>query len=427
LNASTSFLSYNYLARAALNFPFYIARRYLVAKKSHNAINIISFISVMGVTVGTMALIVILSVFNGFDYLVRSLVNSFNPDFKITLTEGKAFIPEEDMLRKIKAIPGVYDISLALEDKALVRYDEQQTIAVVKGVSNNYSNVTGLDSMIVEGKYNLKVNGEPYALIGRGIRIYLNVMLLSPRQMSLYVPRRMSELSLDANRALSRKYISVSGVFSIEQEYDIKYIIVPIDFARELFEYPNGEVNMLEIKLAPGANTAKLQESIGEILGDRYQVQNRYQQNEVFYKTMQAEKWAIFLILVFILIVASFNVIGTLTMLMLEKKKDMITLGNLGADNGLLKRIFLIEGWMISVSGAVLGTLLGLLVCWLQMRFELIKLQGSGSFVIDAYPILVKPADVIITVVAVVIIGLLATWYPIRYFTKKHVAAMREE
>jgi lipoprotein-releasing system permease protein len=398
-----------------------------VAKKSHNAINIISFISVMGVTVATMALIVILSVFNGFDDLVRSLINSFNPDLKIVLTEGKVFLPEEELLQKIKALPGVYDLSLALEDKALVRYDEQQTIAVVKGVSDNYSNITGLDSMIVEGSYNLKVNEEPYALIGRGIRIYLNVMLLSPRQMSLYVPRRTSELSFDANRALNRKYISISGVFSIEQEYDIKYIIVPLDFARGLFEYPHGEVNMVEIKLAPGTNSKKIQESISEIVGTRFQVLNRYQQNEVFYKTMKAEKWAIFLILIFILIVASFNVIGTLTMLMLEKKKDMITISNLGADNGLLKRIFLFEGWLISASGAVLGTLLGLLVCWLQMRFGLIKLQGSGSFIIDAYPIMVKAADVLITMVAVVIIGLLAAWYPIRYFNRKHVRAMREE
>lgn len=397
-----------------------------MAKKSHNAINIISFISVMGVTVGTMALIIILSVFNGFDELVRSLINSFNPDLRITLTEGKAFTPDEGLLQKISAVPGVYDFSRALEDKALVRYDEQQTIAVVKGVSDNYSKITGLDSMVTEGVYDLGDDPEPHAMIGRGIRIYLNVMLLSPRQMTLFVPRRQSDPSLDANRALNRKYISVSGVFSIEQEYDIKYILVPLPFARELFDYTNGEVNMLEIKLQAGANAGKVQKAVAEILGDRFLVQDRYQQNELFYKTMKAEKWAIFLILVFILVVASFNVIGTLTMLMLEKKKDMVTLNNLGADTGLLKRIFLLEGWMISASGAVLGTLMGLLVCWLQVRFELIKLQGSGSFIIDAYPVVVKPGDVILTLVAVVIIGLLAAWYPIQYFTRKKIGEIRE-
>lgn len=397
-----------------------------MAKKSHNAINIISFISVMGVTVGTMALIVILSVFNGFDELVRSLINSFNPDLKVTLVEGKAFVPEEAVLRKIRETPGVYDFSMGLEDKALVRYDEQQTIAVVKGVSRNYAAVTGIDSMVVEGTFDLREQ-EPRALIGRGIRIFLNVMLLSPRQMTIFVPRRISEPSFDASRALNRKYISASGVFSIEQEYDLKYILVPLNFARDLFGYTGGEVNMFEIKLAPGANASRAQSAVQEILGSAYAVQNRYQQNEIFYKTMQAEKWAIFLILVFILVVASFNVIGTLTMLMLEKKKDISTLTSLGADNGMLKRIFLFEGWMISASGAVLGTLLGLLICWVQIRFELISLQGSGTFIIDAYPVVVKPADVILTLVAVTIIGFLAAWYPIRFFSRRHAQVVREE
>jgi lipoprotein-releasing system permease protein len=398
-----------------------------VARKSHNAINIISVISVLGVTVGTMALIVVLSVFNGFDNLVRSLINSFNPDLKITLVEGKAFVPDADTLQRIREIPGVLDISYALEDKALVRYDEQQTIAVVKGVSSNYGEVTGLDSMMVEGNYNLREEPEPTALIGRGISIYLNVMPGSPRQMTIYVPRRLKQLSFDADRALNRMYISVGGVFSIEQDYDIKYILVPLGFARDLFEYTRGEVNILEVKLEPGTGASGVQEKITALLGSRFRVENRYQQNEIFYKTMQTEKWAIFLILVFILVVASFNVIGTLTMLMLEKKKDMITLRNLGADTGLLKRIFLTEGWLISASGAVFGTLLGLLICWIQVTFEPIRLQGSGSFIIDAYPVLVKPLDVTLTLVAVTIIGFLAAWYPIRYLTQRYVMNMKED
>jgi lipoprotein-releasing system permease protein len=398
-----------------------------VAKKSHNAINIISLISVMGVTVGTMALVVILSVFNGFDELVRSLINSFNPDLKVTLVEGKSFSPSEEQLQELLSVPGVYDISKVLEDKALVRYDEQQTIAVVKGVSENYPAITGLDSMVVEGYYNPGEDPEPRALIGRGIKIYLNVMLLSPRQMTFYVPRRTAEQSMDANRALNRRYITVSGVFSIEQDYDLKYIIVPLGFAQGLFDYAGNEVNMLEIKLRENADMEQVQEEVSRLLGGRFLVENRYQQNEVFYKTMKAEKWAIFLILVFILIVASFNIIGTLTMLMLEKKKDMITLNNVGADIGMLKRIFLIEGWLISGSGAILGTLLGLLVCWAQKTFELIKLQGSGTFVIDAYPVIVKPADIVITLAAVVIIGFFASWYPIQVFTRKQIGAIREE
>jgi lipoprotein-releasing system permease protein len=403
-----------------LNFPFYIARRYLVAKKSHNAINIISFISVMGVTVGTMALIVILSVFNGFDDLVRSLINSFNPDLKIVLVEGKTFHPDTATLKKLLELPGVYDMSMVLEDKALVRYDENQTIAVVKGVDDHYVHITGLDSMMVEGSFALHRNNEPSALIGRGIRIYLNVMLLSPRQISLYVPRRTADVSADPSRALNRKYLSVSGVFSVEQDFDLRYMVVPIDFASELFGYAKGDMNLIEIKLTDDANPSGVQNKVSEIMGSDYSVLNRYQQNEVFYKTMQAEKWAIFLILFFILVVASFNVIGTLTMLMLEKKKDITTLSNLGADNGVLKRIFLFEGWMITASGATIGTLLGLLICWLQMHFGLIKLQGSGSFIIDAYPVAIKTTDVLITLVGVTIIGYFAAWYPIRYISAKN-------
>lgn len=405
-----------------MNFPFYIARRYLVARKSHNAINIISFISVMGVMTGTMALIVILSVFNGFDSLVRSLINSFNPDLKITVTEGKTFVPDSLQIERLRQLPGVYDLSLGIEDKSLVRYDEQQTIAVVKGVDNSYIKITGLDSMMVEGEYTLERNREPQALIGRGIRIYLNVMLLSPRQMVFYVPRRSAGISADPVSALNRKYLSVAGVFSIEQDYDLRYIVVPLSFARELFEYNQGEVSMIEVKLRDDASHQKVQEEVSRIMGQGFSVRNRYQQNEVFYKTMQAEKWAIFLILFFILVVASFNVIGTLTMLMLEKKKDAVTLQNLGADLPLIRRIFRLEGWLISASGAILGILLGLLICWIQMRFGVIKLQGSGSFIIDSYPVVVKASDVIITLIGVVVVGYFTAWYPIRYFTTKHLA-----
>jgi lipoprotein-releasing system permease protein len=410
-----------------LNLPYYIASRYLVARKSHNAINIISAISVMGVMVGTMALIVILSVFNGFDNLVKSLINSFNPDLKITLVEGKSFIPDEETIRKIRAVPGVLDISFVLEDKALVRYEEQQTIAIVKGVSENYATITGLDSMMVEGKYDISETPEPHALIGRGISLYLNVRPYSPRQMTIFVPRRLKQPSLDAERALNRKYISVSGVFSIEQDYDTKYILVPLSFARNLFDYSHGEVNILEVKFKKEAGAPGIQMAVASIMGKDFVVQNRYQQNDIFYKTMQTEKWAIFLILIFILIVASFNVIGTLTMLMLEKKKDIITLRNLGADSGLLRRIFLLEGWMISASGALLGAILGLVICWIQMRFGVIKLQGSGTFIIDAYPVLIKFSDVALVLVSVIIIGLLAAWYPIHFLNKGYVEDMKEE
>ncbi len=381
----------------------------------------------MGVMVGTMALIVILSVFNGFDSLVKSLINSFNPDLKITLVEGKTFIPDKETIRNLKAVPGVLDISFVLEDNVLVRYDELQTNAVLKGVSDNYAAITGLDSMMVDGSYNIGDTSEPLALVGRGISIYLNIRPQSPRQMTVFVPRRLKQLSLDAERALNRQYISIAGVFSIEQDYDTKYILVPLSFARDLFEYTGGEVNILEVKFNKEAGGDAIQKAVSDIVGKDFVVQNRYQQNDLFYKTMQTEKWAIFLILIFILIVASFNVIGTLTMLMLEKKKDIITLRNLGADSGLLRRIFLVEGWMITASGAIFGAILGLIICWLQMRFGIIKLQGSGTFIIDAYPVLVKFTDVALVLVSVIIIGLFAAWYPIHFLNRGYVEGMKEE
>jgi lipoprotein-releasing system permease protein len=401
-----------------VNFPFYIAKRYLIAKKSHNAINIIASISLAGIAVGTMALIVVLSVFNGFDNVVTSLINSFNPDLKVVLAVGKTFAPDEAKLNRIKSIKGIAAVSDVLEDKALLRYDERQTIAIVKGVSKEYTEVSGLDSMMADGVFKLSDPDQPFAVIGQGINIFLNVMLNSPRQLGIYVPKRAGKVSLDPERAVNRKFIYVSGVFMIEQEYDAKYIIVPLDFAQDLFDY-HGRLNALEIKLDRGSDPKKIRQDVRQILGDDFIVQNRYQQNEIFYKTMQMEKWAIFLILAFILIVASFNIIGTLTMLILEKRTDILTLRNLGASTTIINRIFLFEGWLVSIGGALAGLAAGLLICWVQIRFEPIKLQGSGTFIIDAYPVLVKAVDVAATGITVILVGFMAAWLPVRFVTRK--------
>jgi lipoprotein-releasing system permease protein len=221
-----------------VNFPFYIAKRYLVAKKSHNVINIIASISLAGIAVGTMALIVILSVFNGFDNVVKSLINSFNPDIKVILVEGKTFVADETILERIKSIKGIAAVATVLEDKALLRYDERQTIAIVKGVSEDYADVSGIDSMITEGEFILNSRDQSFAIIGKGIDIFLNVILNSPRQMGVYVPKRSGKVSFDPEKAVNRKFLNVSGVFLIEQDYDSKYIIVPLAFAQDLFEYP---------------------------------------------------------------------------------------------------------------------------------------------------------------------------------------------
>jgi lipoprotein-releasing system permease protein len=407
-----------------LNFPFYIAKRYLFAKKSHNAINLISGISVLGVAVGTMALIVVLSVFNGFDDLIRSLFNSFSPDLQITVIEGKTFDPEAEKFNEIKNLEGVADFAEVLEDKALLRYNQKQTIATVKGVSANFEDISGVDSMIVAGDFILAGEGENYTIIGQGIAYFLNVNINMDINyqfpIAVYVPRRTKQVTLNPEQSIHKKYIFPSGIFSIEQNYDSKYIIVPLNFARELFEYID-EVSAIEVKLKNNANLKTIQNKIKNILGAEFEVKNRYEQNELFYKTMQSEKYVIFLILVFILIVASFNVIGSLTMLILEKKFDISTLRSLGTDLSVIKKVFLFEGCLISLIGAVIGLFAGLLVCWLQIKYKLVGLEGSGTFIIDAYPVSIELYDIIAVLLIVFFIGLIAAWYPIRYITKRFI------
>jgi lipoprotein-releasing system permease protein len=404
-----------------LNLPFHIARRYLFAKKSHNAINIISYISVGGVAFGTMALIVVLSVFNGFDNLVRSLLNSFNPDLIITVREGKTFVPDAEKLSLLEQTPGVIDFAQVVEDRALVRYMEKQTIATVKGVSENFNMISGVDSMVREGTFLLKKGNNYFSVIGQGIAFFLgvdvNIDLHYRRELALYVPNRKSTGFTNPERDITRKYVTPAGIFAIEQDFDSKYILVPIEFARELFGFTK-EVTAIEVKTDPRAGSS-VQKMTEEIFGPDYEVKNRFQQNELFYKTMKGEKWAIFLILVFILAILSFNIIGSLTMLILEKKKDVSILISMGADMKLVKKIFQLEGWLITITGTVIGLVTGLLITFLQIRFKLIKLQGSGSFVIDAYPVDVRFLDVMVIFAAVIVLGYFAAWYPIRFVMKR--------
>ncbi|HBF89466.1 MAG TPA: hypothetical protein DDX39_12570 [Bacteroidales bacterium] len=405
-----------------MNFPLYIAKRYLFSKKSTNVINLISIISVIGVTVGTTALIVILSVFNGFDSLITSLFNSFNPDLQITVKEGKTFVPDEAIFNQIKTHKAVHFYSETIEDNALLKHKDKQYIATIKGVSDNYVNMSGIDSMIVDGEFLLRDQNRDYALIGQGVAYYLSIGLnyVFPT-ISIYVPKRKGSVSLSPENAFNRNSIMPSGIFSIQQDFDSKYVIVPLDFARKLYDYTN-EVSAIELKINDYKNVSKVQKEISQILGDKYKVKNRYEQNELLFKIMESEKWAIFLILSFILIIASFNVIGSLTMLIIDKKNDIFILRSLGADYQLIRRIFLFEGWMISFLGAVVGLLLGLFICFLQEKVGLIKLQGSGSFVIENYPVEVHYLDLFYVFATVMLIGFLASWYPVRYITKKFVA-----
>lgn len=403
-----------------MNLPMFVARRYLFAKKSNNAINIISGISVIGVMIGTMALVIVLSVFNGFDNLVKSLFNSFDPDLRISLVEGKTFIPAHDQLERLGATPGVAAFTKVIEENALIRYGEKQLPATIKGVDNNYLKVSGLDSMVVEGEFSLIKDRTNFAVIGEGVAYYLSVGLNFVNPLTVYMPKKTEGYSINPEEAFNVYNIHPSGIFSIEQDYDQKYIIVPYRFAAKLLN-DSLSYSSIEVKFKAGVSKDEVQKNVQKIFGRDFSVKNRYQQKEIFYKIMKYEKWFIFFILSFILMIASFNIIGSLSMLIIEKKRDIATFQSLGADNKLIRRIFLNEGLMISLFGAIVGVLLGILVCWIQMRFGIIKLSGSGSFIIDAYPVAIQFSDLFFAFITVIAIGLFAAWYPVKLIVSKYL------
>jgi lipoprotein-releasing system permease protein len=398
----------------------YIAKRYLFAKKSRNAINIISAVSVSGVAVVTMALIIILSVFNGLESMVNMIFSTFDPDLKVTVTEGKVFTPDSANLVRLSEIKGVAVFSLTLEENALLRYGDRQYIAVIKGVDDNYKYVTNIDSSMWEGEFKLKTEkNNPEAVIGMGVANSLGIRINFITALNIFVPRRTGSVNLNAENAFSKKYIFPSGIFEIEQEYDSKYIFLPLDFTRELLEY-NSEVSSIEVKLTRSADLAVVQNEVKNIFGNNYLVRNQLEQQDIFYKVMRSERLAIFFILTLILIIASFNIIGSLTMLIIEKERDIEILKSLGAENNLIRKIFIFEGWMISIIGAFAGIVLGFIICFLQQRYGLIKLN-SESLIIDAYPVTMKLRDFIIVPATVLLIGYWAAWYPVRFLTKKYL------
>ncbi len=384
----------------------------MFAKKKRNAINIISLISILGVAVGVSALVVVLSVFNGFDQVIQSLVNSFDPDLKISIIEGKTFLPEEANKSKIFEIDGVETVSEIFEETALIRYDEHQFIAILKGVDENYASITGVDTMMREGIFMLEKNNKPLAVVGQGVAYSLRIGLNFIQPLIFYVPKRTGEISMtNPTNSFNRAVVFPSGIFSIEQEYDSKYVLLPIITVRNLLEYSE-EVTSLEIKIKDQFDKSLIQEQIKLIVGDGFDVLNRYEQNEVLYRIMKSEKWATFLILTLILIIASFNIVGSLTMLIIDKKEDILTLRNLGANESQLKNIFLTEGWLISIIGSGVGIILGTFVSLAQEHFGIIKIGGSGTFVIDAYPVHYQFTDILLVWFTVLLIGYFAAYIP---------------
>jgi lipoprotein-releasing system permease protein len=400
-----------------VKLSLYIAKRYLLAKKSRNAINIISGVSVAGVAVGTMSLIIILSVFNGLETMVRSIFNTFDPDIKITSAEGKTFIADTSRLKLLANVEGLSCYSLTIEENALLKYGDKQYIATIKGVDDNYTMVTDIDSTMWEGDFVLTSDrGRPYAIPGVGVAQYLGIRVNFITPLNIYVPRKDGS-SMNAEDAFNKKYIFPSGIFQIEKDYDSKYVYIPLAFARELTEIEEG-VTSIEIKFKADANPRSVQKKIERIFDKGFIVQNRYEQQEIFYKVMKSERLAIFFILTLILTIASFNIIGSLTMLIIEKERDIEILKSLGANSDLIRKIFIFEGWLISIIGAVSGIILGFIICWIQQTYGVVKLQ-SETLIMDSYPVVMKLKDFIIVPATVLLIGYWAAWYPVRYLTRK--------
>lgn len=393
----------------------------MISKKSHNVINIISGISVVGITIGTLALIVILSVFNGFEQLVTSLYSTFNPDLLIESAEGKTIDLTEFPRDQIDSLDGIARYSEVVEENVLLRQGEKQHIANLKGVDESFITAK-LDSSIIDGSFTLKKNTHHFAVVGVGVAIFLDTRISDfPRPISIFAPRKTSGYQLSLATDFNQAQLIPSGIFSIQQEIDAKYIIVDLDFAKELLEYDQ-EISSVELGLINPDDVHAIQDQLQSILGDKYIVKTRFEQQALLYKVMKSEKLAIFLILSFILIIASFNIVGSLSMLILDKKKDIVVLQSMGASNQLIRKIFLFEGSMISLIGAIAGLFLGFLVCYLQQTFGFVKLgDGSGSFVINSYPVLMQLSDFILVFMIVCLIGILGAWIPVRQIATKYL------
>lgn len=402
-----------------MNLPFYIAKRYLVSKKSHNIINLISWISVSGIAIGTLALVIVLSAFNGLEDLVEDLYTSFDPDIKITAAKGKTFSTSDFPKNKIVNLPEVAFYTEAIEDVALIKYDDKQTVATIKGVEKNFYARSGIDSLLVEGSYLSDTPEEKHLILGYGVADQLSLFLSGKviNWVHIIVPKKGTKKSFTPDAAFRKRMALPSGIFSINPDFDTKYVLADLRFVQDLLQ-AQGTVSSIELGLKKGADKDHIKQSIQEILGTDYVVKTNYELNELIFKTNQIEKWITFLILAFILIIASFNIIGSLTMLIIDKKKDIWTLYTFGADKGLIQKIFFAEGMLINFLGAAIGMIIGTIICVVQMYIGLLRLDGG---VVEFYPVKLLFSDFIFISLIVILIGSIASWVPVRVLTRKHL------
>lgn len=406
-----------------MNFPFYIARRYLFSKKSTHVINLISGISAVGVAVATMALVVTLSVFNGFHDLVATFLTAFDPQIQVVPTKGKTAPDDDPVLQKIRTLPEVDVATESVEDQALAVYKGKQAMVTVKGVDDNFDQLTHINDILYgDGEFSLHAANLEYGTVGIRLADQLGMAADWDGYLNIYAPQREGQLDMmnPTEGFVEDSLISPGAVFMVRNaRYDASYIVTSIGFARRLFNQ-QGMLSQLEIRLKPGSNLDAVKAEMREIAGGKYRVLDRMEQQADTFRIMKIEKFIAYIFLTFILAVACFNIIGSLSMLIIDKKDDVATLRNMGATDKQITRIFLFEGRMISVIGAVIGILLGLLLCWLQQEYGLVALgQSSGSFVVDAYPVSVHPEDIIVVFLTVVAVGFVSVWYPVRYFAKR--------
>ncbi|SEF54268.1 lipoprotein-releasing system permease protein [Xylanibacter ruminicola] len=406
-----------------MNFPFFIARRYLFSKKSTHAINVISGISVIGVAVATMALVVTLSVFNGFHDLVASFFTDFDPQLKVVPAEGKTVAADDPILAQIKQLPQIDVATESVEDMALAIYKGRQAMVVVKGVEDNFEQLTHIsDILLGDGEFGLHAANMDYGILGIRLAEILGTGYTYDEPLHIYAPRREGQFDIsNPEDAFEEDELYSPGVlFNVKQsKYDKNYILTSIGFARRIFGQ-QGMLSSLELRLKPGSNFDGVKTEIKKICGDKYVVKDRFEQQDDTFKIMKIEKLIAYIFLTFILMVACFNIIGSLSMLIIDKKDDVVTLRNLGASDKQIIRIFLFEGRLISAIGAILGISLGLFLCWAQQRFGIVALgSSSGSFIINAYPVSVHPEDIILVFFTVLLVGFLSVWYPVNYFAKR--------
>ncbi len=397
-----------------MNFPFFIAKRYFSTKKNSNFVHIISWVSLVGVAIGTAALILVLSVFNGFEDLILSMYNSFDPHLKITATHGKVFNPNN-----VEFSDGrIASKTFVLEEKVLLKYQEKEFIATVKGVSKQYRAQTTFDSLLVAGNYIDDYENNNVAVVGNGVAYYLSMGIGTMfEQLQVFVPNRNTKTLLNPATAFKQGSVLPVGVFSVQAEIDEQYIITPLPFIQQLASRDN-LVSAVEIILTDSEKMLEVQQILKQQLGDGFVVKNRLEQQEFLYKILNTEKLAVFLILAFIMIIATFNIVGAISMLMLDKKKDISTLKSLGATQNAVQKIFFTKSMLTIIAGTALGLFVGLSIAYLQQTFGFISM-GGGSFVVNAYPVAIKFADVLLVSSTVFVIGLVASWYPAKLLSKK--------